>query len=215
MDDAGRSLGLDRIAAGIEAESARLIDLPGFDNDFDLGRVARSLWVWSIAVHRMAESGPASFRSVERGFRDHPLHGEPDPDPLASHRALLDSVSYLTVGDMVLDDFAAMQLARWDLEFGDIPWRTFTRQLDSGDRRGTGQRPIARFLDLALREARARIVAHRRRRHLPSTTWAPDGWFDITMLGLDDRGEAVEGLRGVLREVDLDSTQDFSFLFAR
>jgi hypothetical protein len=209
----GVSRALDSVGDQVEAEASRLIDLPGSDRDYDLGRLTRSLGMWSIAIRRMAESGPASLRSSERRFRDHPEFGSPDLDPLASHRALLDVVSFLTAGDMVLDDFAAMQLARWSLGAGLIPWRTFTRRLDSGDRRGAVLLPSGRFLDLVLREARARIVAHRLRSHALSNGWAPDGTFDVAMIGMGDSAQAADDLRTILREVDFDPGPNLGYPF--
>ncbi|MHB8459843.1 MAG: hypothetical protein ACYDB6_07220 [Candidatus Limnocylindrales bacterium] len=151
----------------------------------------------------MADSGPASLRSVSRGFRDHPEHGQPDPDPLATHRALLDVVSFLTVGDMVLDDLAAMFLARWPPRPGrsKVPWRLFMDVLDDTGPALDEIRGLGRYLDLVLREARARIVAHRSRRHAMSSGWAPDGSFRVSMVSLDDRSGAESELARILQQV--------------
>lgn len=147
--------------------------------------------------------GPASLRSVSRGFRDHPEHGLPDPDPLASHRALLDVVSFLTVGDMVLDDLAAMLLARWHRPPGrdGVPWRLFMNVLDRPDPDRDELRGLGRYLDLVLREARARVVAHRSRRHAMSSGWAPDGSFRVSMVSLDDRTGSEHELTEILQHV--------------
>jgi hypothetical protein len=199
------------LAHQAETELDRLIALPGFDHDYDLGRVARSLGLWSISIARLAESGPASLRSTERRFRGHPEFGQADPDPMASHRALLDVVGFLSVGDMLLDDWAALQLARWSLGTGDIPWRTLTKRIDSGDLRGKGLRYPIRYLDLVLREARARIVAHRRRRHVLSNTWTTNGAYQVNMLGMDERGFAEAELAAVLAEAGAPATPGVGF----
>ena len=124
-----RSLQLDALASDLAAEAGRLSGLPGVAEDYDLGRLIRSLFMWSLAVGSTAESGPASLRSVSRLFRDHPEHGLPDPDQLASHRALLDVVSFPTVGDMVLDDLSAMLLTRWHRPSLEAGMKTILRLL--------------------------------------------------------------------------------------
>jgi len=185
------------LADRLEATARHLVGLPGADEDWSLLRLARSLVMWSITVRRMAESGPASRLTAERSFPDHPEHGRSGEDPLAGHRAHVDAISFVMVGDLVLDDFAALSLEREALPAGDVPWRGLMRRLDDAAEQGEEDPRIrpARELDLILREARNRLVAHRRRSHKLIFGWQPDNTIQIELADPKAQARALTILR--------------------
>jgi len=163
--------------------------------------LVRTLTVWALAIRRMAASGPVAERAGLRYFADDPEHNLRTEDQFDDHRAHLDVISYVTVGDMVLDDLAALMLARDREAVGDIPWNGYMAQVDR--RAGTalerpGETTHARYLDLLLRAARHRLVAHRLRRHITDFAWQADGSLQIVVVGT--RRPAVAGR--LLREVN-------------
>jgi hypothetical protein len=82
-----------------------LTELPGFaGKDWSLQKVADSLAMWSVAIRRMATSGPESELRSARRFSDHPKHDRVGEDPLVRHRAHLDVIAYPTSGDITLWD---------------------------------------------------------------------------------------------------------------
>lgn len=155
--------------------------------DRGLRRVAESLAMLSIAVRRMSESGPrAHLESLRQAFPEHYEDSPGEQDPLAGHRARLDVISFLAVGDMVLDDAATMVLERDRVAPGDYPWRTYMRRIDAAalDPPAPMVR-AARQLDLMLREARHRLVAHRLAHHVSMFAWASDGTQEVDLVNPD------------------------------
>ena len=88
-----------------------------------------------------------------------------------------DVITFLAIGDMVLDNLATEILAERRLPRGRVPWASLMYALDCPPPRGFEPDPIkapARRLDLLLREARHRLVAHRVRGYL-ILSWEHDG----------------------------------------
>jgi hypothetical protein len=188
------------LAQRIEARARELAGYPGFrGNDWSLHRLVRTLAMWSVTVDRMATSGPTSYLAAARQFPDHPEHNLVDKNPLASHRAHVDLVSFLTVGDMVGDDLAALLLERWGLLIPDVPWRGFMAEVDRRADAGERGAPVApaRYLDLILREARHRVVAHRARRHTVNFSWESDGTLQAILIATRGREHAIQILQEV------------------
>lgn len=172
--------------------------------DRDLRRVSDSLAMWSIALRRMAESGPrAHLVGLQDTFPEH----YPDPiavEPLAGHAARLDVVAFLAVGDMVLDDLAKLILNRDQQAVGEVPWRTLMRRLDAGGSGGSASMVrAARALDLILREGRTRLVAHRLVDHVSLYAWASDGTQEVDLVNPDGVGRAYEHLVDVADRVGI------------
>lgn len=156
--------------------------------------------MWSITLRRMAGSGPASLIAAERAFPDHPEHQRADEDALATHRAHVDVIVFVTVGDMVLDDLAGLVLEREKADASDVPWREFMTRLDQAASRGQNDARLgpARELDLRLREARNRLVAHRDRRQALVFAWQPDNTIQVTLVDPNAVAEAL----AILAEVN-------------
>jgi hypothetical protein len=182
--------GLARNAAAAAQSVIRKADVlnaaPGRANDYELQRLVRTLTMWALAIRRLAASGPVSERAGLRYFADDPEHDQRNEDLFANHRAHLDVISYVTVGDMVLDDLAALTLGRAHAAVGQVPWNSYMRLVDL--RAGTakerpGETAHARYLDLLLRTARHRLVAHRLRRHITNFAWQVDGSLQLVMVG--------------------------------
>jgi hypothetical protein len=201
------------LAKRILAAAEKLMDDPGYiGEDWELQRLVRTLAMWSIAVERMAASGPESLVHRERSFRNHPDHARAAEDPLATHRAHLDVIAFLTVGDMVLDDLASIILKRWKLTAGSNPWLTFTRTVDERVKNGTAgpEQTPTRYLDVLLRTARDRLVAHWRQGHTLNFGWQMDGSLHIDLIDPRGQGKALDILRCVNASLPL-PTRDTSF----
>lgn len=166
--------------------------------DVDARRLMRSLAMWSVTIRRLAESGPAALIAGESGF------GAPDTpseaDVMAPYRAHADAIAFLSIGDMVLDDFAALQLGRWHRPTGDVPWTTYMGRVDDMfDEEGVNGVHwdlirASRSLDLVLREARNRLVAHRVHDHHLLTTWDQDAALEITISDIEVDQSAIHSL---------------------
>lgn len=179
---APRLVGLaDRLESAAREAAQEGLDQP----DRDLRRVGGSLAMLSIAVRRMSESGPrAHGQSLRHAFPEHFEQSSGEVDALTGHRAHLDVISFLAVGDMVLDDVATLVLGRDDVPAGDYPWRTYMGRIDVAATTDLTS-PIvrsARTLDLLLREARNRLVAHRLAHHVPMFAWASDGTQEVDLV---------------------------------
>lgn len=173
--------------------------------DRGLRRVAESLAMLSIAVRRMSESGPrAHLQSLQHAFPEHYEDLPGEQDPLAGHRARLDVISFLAVGDMVLEDLAVMVLERDRVAPGDYPWRTYMRRIDAPaiDLPAPMVR-AARQLDLMLREARHRLVAHRLTHHASMFAWASDGTQEVDLVNPDGVEPAYRLLVGVTERLGI------------
>jgi hypothetical protein len=140
-------------------------------------RLFHSLVLWSVALDRLAESGPASHRETERRFSDDPEHHLAGQDQFASHRSEVDVLAFLTVGgDLVLNDLARLFLGKdAPTNRERPPWNTWVARLDNEATHSKRKAPDprlthARRLDLILREARNRVV-HRLETHLESRSW--------------------------------------------
>jgi hypothetical protein len=207
------SASLTALASRILVRAEMLIDDPGHKGkDWELQRLVRNFLMWSITVERMATSGPKSQAEVERGFRGHAQAGHVADDRLATHRAHLDVIAFLTVGDMVLDDLAAVILKRWKLTAGSNPWLTFTRTVDERVKNGTAgpEQAPTRYLDVLLRTARDRVVAHWRQGHTLNFGWQMDGSLHIDLIDPRGQGKALDILRRVNASLPLPS-RDTSF----
>jgi hypothetical protein len=189
------------LANRILAQAKRLMDDPGYEGeDWELQRLVRTLAMRSITVERMATSGPESLVQEGRGFRGHPEHGQANEDPLATHRAHVDVIAFLTIGDMVLDDLSTVLLKRWKRPVGDIPWRSLMKEVDRRVEAGTvgPEKTAARYIDVLLREARNRVVAHWRHGHTLNLEWQTDDSLRVVLI--DPRGLAVA--LEILRRID-------------
>jgi hypothetical protein len=179
----------------------RLMRKPNSETDWALHRLASSLAQWSIAIERCAQTGPAALLAAERRFDDHPEFPGPPEDFLAHERAVVDVVSFLTHGAMVLDDVAALVLERASVPLGKYPWRTYMKRMDAiagaagQDRR---EKVEASYLDILLGEARNRLVAHRERTHIQLFEWQMDGSLQIVATNPNAKADAV----AILRDVD-------------
>jgi hypothetical protein len=215
---------LQQLAQTVEDAAARLTDEPGYaGTDWSLQRLVRSLGMWSISIRRLSESGPAARLNVERRFVDHPEHERRSEDPLAGHRAHLDVIAYLTAGDMVLDDLAALLLERRHKSVTDLPWRGYMGHVDGTAGFVNGKKEVAdaRYLDLLLREARNRLVAHRQRKHITNFAWQMDGSMQLVVVASDEREAAMDLLAQVngempvpTRTADFDELRDWVIAFA-
>jgi len=153
------------LATRMEEVARALVGESRQTEEWLLGHVGETLAMLTIALRNAAHSGPQSqFEQLRRLFPDEYANGDwPDAEPLITHRARLDMVAFLTVGDMVLSDVAALVLARTMTADGEPSWRNYMRLLDgmADDDPPSPQVRPARVLDVTLREARHRLVAHR------------------------------------------------------
>ena len=177
------------------AQAARMMEWPGYH-----GRN------WTL--QRLDESGP---RAQDRA---------PD-DPMAEHVAMVDVVGYLTVGDMVLQETAALILQQRGVAFQDPPgpWVALMGYSDGLDERSL-LRPAARYLDLLLINARHRIAAHWRQGHTLNFGWQPDGALQVLMVDFHGQEEARAllervnaGLQVPTRTLDLYELREWIFAF--
>jgi hypothetical protein len=131
--------------------------------------------MWSSTLAHLATSGPSSHVDAMRMFDDEPT--DPGRDPMVQFDALADLISFVTVGDMALAAIATLYLHRWDEPHrDDNPWPAFLGVLDGRDG-PAADRLVgpSRRADALLRQARHRLVAHRRRYHAEIIGWKPSG----------------------------------------
>lgn len=188
------------LADSVESTARSLALQDSYAEDWDAHRLVRSLAMWSVSVRRLADSGPRALIATEPAFAHKPEDFPPGADTMASHRAHADAVSFLSLGDMVLDDFAALQLGRWGDALGDPPWAEYMRRLDriGGDEGVSGPNwnlvRSSRSVDLILREARHRLVAHRVPDHHLVVTWDRDAALEISMSDIHVDQAAIHAL---------------------
>lgn len=177
------------IGAPVEVPTASLVKLAervvnvarelkrhaGATKEWPADHLGTSLAMFSLAVRNVADSGPRSHRDGLRALfaADYPTPPEEPPDPMGWYRAYLDWVAFLSVGDMVLLDAAALALHRADEPPTDNSWGPLMDRLDAQVAAGESPpmaRP-ARQLDVVLRMARNRLVAHRTPGHGGLNQW--------------------------------------------
>jgi hypothetical protein len=132
----------------------------------------RSVVYWAAALRRLADSGVAAWRELDRQFPDNddadpkPAEGS-DEDIPASYVSELNVVSAFITGDMALEDLAFADLLRRDSaptwnagQRGSTDVALFTKAIDRGHDSDAMLAP-ARYLDVTLCFARDVLVAHR------------------------------------------------------
>jgi len=131
-------------------------------------------------------------------FEEHPDHHRAGEDPLVEFEALGDVMSFLTIGDLVLGSIATLFLNRWNVAFDDSnPWPAFASAIDAlpDDHSDAGLVAPVRRLDLGLREARHRVVAHRRASHSELLSWDSDDAVTIGLVNVDLYGAEGDAAR--------------------
>lgn len=187
------------LAERLEAKAGELLKETRETEEWRLGHVGQSLAMLTVGVRNVADSGPRShLASLQAIFPDQYAAGDwPKPERLRDQRALLDVVAVLSVGDMVLDDVAALVLGRERQVLGKYPWNQYMRLVDELARDEPPSREVkpARTLDLTLREARHRLVAHRLETQSAIFTYDRDNTLTPEMVNPAGMEEAYKLLR--------------------
>lgn len=164
----------------------------------DLLRLANDFALWAEALRRLSHSAPKAWiASVE------PLRYTEDlstlKDSAAARRgkaltaaAHVDFISFLAIGDMILDSSASALMPG---EQTQRPWADFMGRVDAGD--FVPHARHARRLDLLLREARHRLLAHRIGEHFTSIGWNEDGSMQVGHSQPFDAGPAYRTLHNL------------------
>ena len=206
-----------------EAFGVRAVALDSASN----GRLARSLAMAALAFGRAWTSGQAALQDV--GTRGITL-AVSERMPASIDLAVLDVITFLTIADMVMDDAAILILGSIVAAHGDqeqshdqasatrepssrkprrnrerAPWLQLVDLVD-GETTLPGWQPpeslvrLVRELDLGLREARNRLVAHREADHAVGLTWHADG-PTLHAFG-PDLAASLRMMRGAARQAE-------------
>jgi len=167
------------VAERLEAEARELGKETRETQEWRLGHVRDSLATLTVALRNAAHTGPQSHEDGLHSFFPDEYPGEParERDPWLDYRAQLDVLAFLTVGDMVMYDVAALVLGRERRELPRDVWPAYMSLVDRELAAHEPQSPEvapARVLDLTLREARHRLVAHRLVTQSALFTWDRD-----------------------------------------
>lgn len=219
------SPGLVKLAERVEEMARGLKRAAVPTEDWAGDRLGTALAMFSLAIRSVADSGPRSHAaSLSTLFpKDTPKPAE--PEPLIWYRAYMDWVTFLTIGDMALLDAAALALERANLPASDDPWRPFMALVDAEAAAGNGGSLVkpARQLDIVLREARNRLVAHRIPAHRGLNQWARiDSSFQPSLVAPENLHEAYRhlveanrSLRAPSRTVEAPEYGDYAILWER
>lgn len=193
------------LAASMEVAARQFLDRARGNEDWRLSHLGDTLAMLTVAVRNVAVSGPRSHQAaLERMFPEEYPDRPNEPDPLVQQRAHADVISFLAIGDMALADIAALVLEREGLPANDNPWPRMMDLVDclaEAEPRGALVNP-ARELDLTLREARHRLVAHRLHAQAYMFTWERDA-FSITLVDPAGLRQAYELLKRANERVRL------------
>jgi hypothetical protein len=169
----------------VEDEARRIITIGNRRNRRPLSRLGASLETWSVCIERLAVSGPSHHLDTLQGFDDHPMHGQPR-DHRWRYRESADVLAFVGIGDLVLDDLARAILAsrnRTAAHHTNAWWRLVVAADDPATPPPDHRR--IRMLQVSLRDARHRMLAHRRVNHAEIVAWETDDSPTVTLVGLD------------------------------
>lgn len=170
--------------------------------DHQLMALAEDLNAWAVTLERMAVSSPSYHGALGRAFPDHPRHGEELDDRLVPARAQADLLAFIAIGDLALNRLGRlwMRALGSPLEKEEEGFAAFLEACD-----GPIEAPIAhaaRRLQVSLRSARNRLLAHVRPDHAEIRAWARDETPEVTLVGLappGDLADAVATLRAQMK----------------
>jgi hypothetical protein len=170
--------------------------------DHQLMALAQNLNAWAVTLERMAVSSPAYHGALGRSFEDHPRHGENLDDRLVPARAQADLLAFIAIGDLALNRLGRlwMRALGSPLDSEEEGFAAFLHACD-GEIDPSISRP-ARRLQVSLRSARNRLLAHVRPDHAEIRAWAGDETPEVTLVGLGpptDITQAAAALRAELR----------------
>lgn len=181
------------MSRSVDDEAVRVAIAARAVDSADAWRLAESLAIWAVTLERMATTSPQYHLDMARGFPDHPEFGQ--HEPRVRQRAMTDLVAFLAIGDMVLDDVARTLLS-WLGQPVDPRAAAWNHLLDWADTEAAAGQPrvAVRRLQVSLRDARHRLVAHRRpdqgalfswaQDHTPEVHLVPDQIDEPTRVGL-------------------------------
>jgi hypothetical protein len=166
----------------------------------DPGRqLGRSVYLWAVAIRRLAESADIAWRTLDQDFPRDPDDDPPEPfeelpEGHAPEVSQLDAMTTFLIGDLVLEDLAWAELVRrdeeprWRAGRDRVPgmWTKFMDIVDEGDEMCAD----ARYLDVTLAVARDLIVAHRDPTTSTLPSWSNSGEVRLTRITLDETRKA-------------------------
>lgn len=164
----------------------------------DLLRLAGDFALWAEALRRLSHSGPRAWIASVKPLRHtEDLSTLKDSAEARRGKALtvaahVDFISFLAIGDMILESSANALMPGHQTQW---PWATFMGRVDAGDFAPLARH--ARRLDLILREARHRLVAHRIGDHYTSISWEEDGSMRVGHSQPFDAGPAYRTLHNL------------------
>jgi hypothetical protein len=175
---------IEEMKASVVQAAANLFSRGRDVEDHKIMAVAEDLYAWAVTLERMATSSPTYHGALGRTFKDHPRYGESLDDRLIPHRAQADLLGFLAIGDLVLNRLGRL----WMRQLGapvaseEEGFQALLRACDN-DVNPAVSDPVRR-LQVSLRSARNRLLAHLRPDHAQIRGWAPDDTPHVTLVGL-------------------------------
>ena len=184
IDPAIPSLAIEQMKDDVAEVAAELFSKGRDVEDHQLMALAEDLNAWAVTLERMAVSSPSYHGALGRSFADHPRHDENLDDRLVPARAQADLLAFIAIGDLTLNRLGRlwMRALGTPLDREEEGFAAFLRACD-GNIDLAASHP-ARRLQVSLRSARNRLLAHVRPDHAEIRAWARDETPDVTLVGL-------------------------------
>lgn len=186
--------GIEQLKTSVVEAAANLFSRGQDVEDHKIMAVAEDLSAWAVTLERMATSSPTYHGALGRTFEDHPRYGESLDDRLIPHRAQADLLGFLAIGDLILNRLGRLWMRQLGapLASDEEGFQALLRACDD-DVDSALSHPVRR-LQVSLRSARNRLLAHIRPDHAQIRAWAPDETPQVTLVGLAGPAEQQDAV---------------------